>query len=499
MNNLSLKNKKLEIVVFIGGASVMILELIGARILAPFLGTSIFVWSSLIGIILGALSLGYYLGGRLSEKNPSFEVLTKIILLAGLSIIVIPIIKYPILILSTLVGVKLGSVIATLLLFSLPSVILGTISPYTIRLKIKDVESSGGVVGNLYALSTIGSITGTFLAGFFLIPTFGSEQIIYGLSFLLILTSILSKKKILGVSLLFTTVVIWLVANAVPSVYLYEADSAYNHIRVVDYKLDDLDDQRGVRGLYMATELHSIIYKDSDEIISPYHKLHALDNLFKSDITKALTIGGGAYVAPVSFLKRYPKATMTVVEIDPAVTKVAKDFFQLTDDDRIKIYHEDGRIFLNNNQEKFDVIYGDAYSSYYSIPFHLTTIEAFQKIYNSLTDDGILVLNMISALEGEKALFFNSEYKTINQVFDQVYVFPAHFYDGLNTNHLQNIIIIATKNKTRLSIEDLQKNADENQQKLLQQLWTKPIESGTEVRVLTDNFAPVDFYISKLL
>src|SRR3989338_3386296 len=171
------KISRLEIIVFIAGALVMILELIGSRLLAPYLGTSIFVWTALIGIVLGALSLGYYLGGRFSAKNPSLAFLCLILFLAGLAIFLVAIFKDFILFYSTYFGVKSGAVFATIILFALPGVLLGMISPYAVRLKIKDLESSGGIAGNLYALSTIGSIVGTFLAGFYLIPTFGSNQI----------------------------------------------------------------------------------------------------------------------------------------------------------------------------------------------------------------------------------------------------------------------------------------------------------------------------------
>ena len=160
MQKLKLTFGQLEVIVFISGAVVMILELIGSRILAPYLGTSIFVWASLIGIILGALSLGYYLGGRFSKNNPSLYFLTKILFWGGLSILIIALIKEPVLSFSVKLGVKFGSVAATLFLFALPSIILGMVSPYVIRLKTEKVESAGGVAGNLYALSTIGSIFG---------------------------------------------------------------------------------------------------------------------------------------------------------------------------------------------------------------------------------------------------------------------------------------------------------------------------------------------------
>lgn len=492
-----LKIGKLEFIVFAAGTAVMVLELIGSRILAPFLGNSIFVWASLIGIILGALSLGYYLGGYFSKTNPRLNFITKILLLTGLSILLITLIKDPVLSLATTLGVRTGSAVATLALFALPSILLGMVSPYVIRLKVENVENSGGVAGNLSALSTIGSIFGTFLAGFYLIPTFGSSQILFGLSLILILTSLLAGKKTFKLFSLLIIILVWIAFQFYPSVYVLETDSPYNHIRVVD-TIDDKTDQP-IRILFLATEAHSVIYKNSDQIYSEYLKFYSLDNLFKPNITKALTLGGGAYIAPLNFLMRHPTAEMTVVEIDPTVTQVAENYFQLKPDPRLNIIHQDGRIFLNNNQEKFDVIYGDAFTSSLSIPFQLTTKQALEKIHDSLVDDGILILNVISSLSGKKSKFFQAEYLTLQQIFSQIYIFPAHYYDQAGLNKPQNIIIIATKSTKRLSRADLLQKASGEQVELLNRLQPDDIPIEPTTKILTDEFAPVDNYVAELL
>lgn len=488
---------KLEFIVFASGTIVMILELIGSRLLAPFLGTSIFVWTALIGIILGALSLGYYLGGRLSAKNSNLDRLTLILFFAGVSIFLISIFKNEILGIATLIGVKWGSVLASAFLFGAPSVLLGMVSPYSVRLKINNLESAGGVAGNLYALSTIGSIFGTFLAGFYLIPLFGSTQIIFGLSLTLLLISLLGQKKLLKIIILFIVFITWLFFQFLPNKYVYETDSAYNHIIVRDV-FDQLT-SRDIRILYLATETQSIIYKNSDQLFSVYHQLYALDDLFKSKIEKALTLGGGAYVAPLNFLKRYPQAEMDVVEIDPKVTQTAIDYFGLKPDPRLNIIHQDGRIFLNQNQKQYDVIYGDAFASYYSIPFQLTTTQAIKKIYNTLNSDGILILNVISSLEGKGSLFFQAEYLTLKQIFPQVYIFPTHFYRNFGLDNHQNLILIATKSEKRLTKQELMAKADADQKKLLDHFWDQEPKIDAKAKILTDEFAPVDNYIAQLI
>jgi predicted membrane-bound spermidine synthase len=184
-----MKKFYLEIVVFVSGAVVMAYEIIGSRMLGPYVGTSITVWSAIIGVILMSLSLGYYLGGRLADRKPEFSLLAKIIIAAAVFIILSTAIKDVLLtsLLEFINNVKAVSVLASLILFSVPGFLLGMVSPFAARLKISSLKTTGATVGNLYAISTVGSITGTFLAGFYLIPTFAVSHILYLLSTSLIL------------------------------------------------------------------------------------------------------------------------------------------------------------------------------------------------------------------------------------------------------------------------------------------------------------------------
>jgi predicted membrane-bound spermidine synthase len=183
----------LEIIVFICGAVVMAFEIIGSRMLGPYVGTSIFVWTGIIGVILLCLSLGYYFGGKIADRKPEFKLLAMIILFAGLFIGISTLIKDGLLsmLLNVFSNVKLISLLASFTLFSIPSVLLGMVSPFAARLKIKTLDKSGSAVGNLYAISTLGSITGTFLAGFYLIPSFGVTSILYLLAIILVLSALL--------------------------------------------------------------------------------------------------------------------------------------------------------------------------------------------------------------------------------------------------------------------------------------------------------------------
>lgn len=187
-----MKKYSLEIIVFICGAVVMAFEIIGSRMLGPYVGTSIFVWTSIIGVILLSLSLGYFWGGRIADRRPEAKILALIILLSAIFIAVSTIIKDNLLsyLLNAIYDIRIVSVISSLLLFTIPSILLGMVSPFAARLKMKNIALSGATVGNLYAISTVGSIIGVFLSGFFLIPSFRITKILFLFSIILIITSL---------------------------------------------------------------------------------------------------------------------------------------------------------------------------------------------------------------------------------------------------------------------------------------------------------------------
>jgi len=238
-------------------------------------------------------------------------------------------------------------------------------------------------------------------------------------------------------------------------------------------------------------ENHSSMFLDSDELVSEYTKYYHLAKHFNPNFKKTLMLGGAGYSYPKDFLHKYPGATIDVVEIDPKVTELAKKYFRLEESPRLTIYHEDGRVFLNKTQEKYDVIFGDAFSSHYSLPYQLTTKEAVQKKYNILNDDGMVILNLISAIEGEKGKFLRAEYATYKSLFPQVYLFPVTY--SLYGNIVQNIILVALKSEKEQTLHDSDPKLDE----YLLHLWKKTVDA--DMPILTDDFAPVDYYINKTI
>lgn len=497
-----LKKYTLEIVVFSTGAVVMIFELVGSRILGPYFGTSIFVWTSIIGIIMGSLSLGYYYGGKIADRNPNYKNLSLIIFLSAVLIGLTAVIKdyWLISLGDTIVNSRVASVVASIILFLPASLCLGMVSPYAVRLRMINLESSGKTVGNLYAISTAGSIFGTFLSGFYLIPSFGTNVLMIILVVVLIVTSLITyqaefkiMKLIFILIILFSFYISGKIVSAMfketGMINLIDVDTAYNRIWIYDHLQNGSGKMVKVMGI--NNENHSSMFLDSGELVNEYTKYYHLAKHFNPNFKKTLMLGGAGYSFPKNFLAKYKDATMDVVEIDPKITQLAQKYFKLPSDPRLTIFHEDGRVYLNKTDQKYDVIFGDAFSSRYSLPYQLTTREAVLKKYNILNDDGIVILNIISSIDGDNSKFLRAEYATYQSIFPQVYLFPVReIEDGFE---VQNIILVALKSEKEPSFF----NDDPNLDEYLKHLWKKGIKS--DMPILTDDYAPVDSYISSAI
>jgi len=486
----------LEIIVFTAGAAVMILELTGTRIVAPYFGTSIFVWTGLIGVILGSLSIGYWWGGKISVREANFKTFSSI-LFGGALLIALASFLSPIALLfmqKAVPDIRIGSVIAATLLFAPASILLGMVSPYAVRLKMKDVEHSGTTVGNLYALSTIGSIVGTFLAGFFLIPLLGSTKILFFTSTLLMGASFWGYSK--GVSvikigifleLIFLIFAFDKVMSFFSSQALIDVDTAYNRVFIFDSIEPVTKRPIKVMSTYFPQWESAVFLDRDDDLVVEYLKFFRLAGHFKPGLDSALLIGGAGFSYPKDFLKKNPNASMDVVEIDPGLTELAKQYFGLEENPRLEIYHEDGRTFLNRGGKKYGAILIDAFKAVQSAPYQLTTAEAVKKMHEMLEDDGVLLINIISSIEGIKGKFFRAEYRTVKSVFPYVYVIPVTNHD--DGNAVQNLLLVALKSEKGALFQS--KNPEFNN--YLSHLWKKEVLS--DMPLLTDDFAPVDNYV----
>lgn len=486
------KKCTLEFIVFISGAIVMTYELVGSRLISPYVGTSIYVWTSLIGVILGSLSLGYHLGGKMADKKAEWCFFSAIIFFAafftGLTVFINTIVAD--FMHSFSLPLEYTALIASLFLFAPASVLLGMISPYSVKLRMTNLENSASTVGNLYAISTIGSIVGTFSAGFFMIPFFGTTKIIFIMSIALSLLSMIAFwKKFLKIRLLFVILLLAFILFEEANITfakksIIDIDTPYNKVWI-EYGYDKQSKKETIALSTDPFAVQSAMFLNDDELVFEYTKYFRLAKHFNLKINQALMIGGCGYSYPKDFLNQFPGATMDVVEIDPGMTQIARQYFKLDKNDRLNIFHEDARIFLNRTEKKYDVIYGDAFNSFLSVPYQLSTKEAIERMYAVLNDDGLVIQNIDSAIDGKKGEFLRAEIATYSEYFSQVYIFRV---DDENSHEAQNIILVALKNKNKPSFE----SDDKELKKYLQTLWKEAIEM--DLPVITDEYAPVEYY-----
>ena len=503
--------KSLAVLVFVAGMASMSLEFAASRILIPVFGSSIYTWGSLIGVILTGLSLGYHIGGKLADKNPNFLKLCLVIFSSGLYIVFIPFIA-PTLTSSFIQFVsdsQQASLFAVFTLLMLPTFLLGIVSPYAIKLATRRLTELGNVSGNLYSLSTIGSIVGTFLTVFVLIPTFEINYIIFGLGVtLMFFSSLFGPARFPKILAVFVVILLFFF----PSINLssagtvmihptgtlvYEKETLYSHLDVID--------NGNIRTLYLDGNKHSQMYKDKpEELAITYTKYFHLGFLFNPNAKDVLFVGGGGFSGPKNFLSTYSDVRIDVVEIDPDVISAARDYFNLPVDNgsSLMIYNDDARNFLSKTEKKYDLIILDAFSKNY-IPFHLMTLEYFQLLDKKLTSDGVIISNNIGSMTGDRSDIVRAVYKTISQVFPSVYFFPTEH----NSGNLQNIMLAAMKTPTEYSKDELRQLASNNDNNnhdsttalddldYLEHLYEAELKTS-DVPLLTDQFAPVDTLIN---
>ncbi len=486
----------LEIVVFICGAVVMIIELVGSRVLAPYVGTSVVVWTSIIGVILAALSLGYWWGGRLADKHPSLKALSRIILGASAATVLIAFSREFILqaLQANTGGVHMASLKATILLFAPAGVLLGMVAPFAARIRLTDAATAGRTVGRLYALSTLGSIAGTFAGGFFLIAFIGSANILFLMAAVLALTAMACHFSQVwlkaGLAALYLCFYLLALADgrALAARGLVDVDTPYQRLLV--YPATESATGRAMRMLSTGPEgVQGGMYLDDPAALAlVYARYFTLSGHFVPKGERMLVLGGGTYNYPKYVLAHDPGMRVNVVELDPGVTAVAREFFGLADSPRLRIVHEDARTFLNANKDVYDIIIEDVFNSHVTVPFHVASKEAVTRIRESLAEDGVVLVNCIGALEGPRSRFFRTLYATYAAVFPQVYVLRV--WSGADPQAWQNFMLVAFKN-TR---PPAWTSPGPEFQAMLEKRLPAPDTAGA--LVLTDDYAPVERLVS---
>ena len=511
----------IKIVVFICGSVLMALEISGSRILAPYFGNTIFVWASLIGVLLTALACGYYIGGKLADRRPSYITWGSIIALAGIFTLFIPFISGPVnrLIVGLSIEDRIGSLIVSSIIFFAPSVLLGMVSPFAIKFNLKNIVSVGDVSGKLYAISTMGNIFGTLFTAFYLINKVGVFSIFIILGLVLLATSIfiyifLLKNRLLGLKVFVILLIITLFSIIMPNpplikvskaeTLVFQKDTFYNHIIVVDNM------EKGTRGLRFGKNDQTAIFLDGSH--ESAHLLHSvlfhLPVVFVPEVKDVLFLGCGGGVVPRNYYYDYLGVDIDVVEIDPTVASVSKEYFFFRTKPNLRLFIEDGRRFVQKANKKYDIIIVDVCHSDSEIPFHMLTQEFFNELRNITKPYGAVCFNVISSYPKGKNSLFLSVYKTLQTAFRNVYTFSGIFLDeSKGQDETSNFIVIATESQRRLSRSDLyrkmldlsasQRVKISNLEEYIRYYFEVESPILNKATLLTDNYAPVEYLSAK--
>jgi spermidine synthase len=447
----------LHATVFLTGAAVLVLEVLATRILAPYFGNTIYTVSSILGVVLFALSLGYYLGGKGADRYSSPLPFYAMIAFAGVFTLLIHAFALSLLpALQGSVSIRLGPMLAASGLFFLPAFLLGLLSPWAVKLQslLRPSEGVGSASGEVFFFSTLGSIAGSFLAGFYLVPHFGVNSILTGLGALLAAIGIAgaayfgASRKILGIFFLLTALSLLSgTSQEEPRIGLvYAKDGVYERITI----FDGYYDARPARFLKQNTNWSAAMYETSDELVFGYTKYIHLAPLF-TDVRRALVIGGGAYSIPKALRADHPRSRVDVSEIEPGLPELAKRYFRLKEDPNLTTYIEDGRTFLKRATQPYDLIFGDVYYAPASVPVHFTTKEFFELVREKLSPEGVFMLNFIGSLPSEQPSLLYSEIKTFQAAFSNSYFFAL---DSANPDVPQNFIFVGQNGEKRIDFQD---------------------------------------------
>jgi len=494
----------LLLVSFISGFSIMAMEISASRLLAPYFGTSLFVWTNIIGVVLIALSAGYFLGGKLADKFPELDFLLKLIFGAGILFLTIPWIVKP---LSSSINLALfnpnsndvaifvGSLLVAALLLSLPIFLLGMVSPFIIKLySLRNENKIGELSGKIFAVSTIGSILGTFLPTLYLIPVLGTKNTINIFALVLIILGSLGfihkKKIILGALILLPLNFYFSYATKIkddPDL-IFQTESAYQYISVFQDRANTkyliFNEGSAWQSVYNQERVLTGMYYDY------FNALPYLENSASSKKVLIIGLCGGTIASQLNYFFG-DEIEIDGVEIDQKVINVAKKYFNL-DSSQATVYNQDGRLFLERRSDKkYDLIIVDAYQQEIYIPWTLTTREFWNLAKDRLTDNGLVAINVNSTSEKSDLLKFITN--TLASVFENTYLTP------IKDNGF-NYIISASKNP--LDFSSLPKMINEPGLKKLSLTYaddTQKIKFDKSKLILTDDRAPIEFLTDSML
>lgn len=488
--------------IFLSSAGLMALEIAAARLLAPYIGVSLYSWTAIIGVVLGGLSLGNWIGGVWADRGGDERATGLILGLGALACVAV-------LLLLTLIapwlqrshlGLLSVSFLYVALLFFWPAVLLGIVTPLLTTLALRHDSRTGHVIGMMHALAAFGSIVGTFLTGYVLIQYIGTRAVIVGTAVMLLALAVLflwrrSRMALAVLGVLAASLSGW-TAERGGFLGFCDRETSYFCIRVVDMS-QEVPFGRA-RGLVLDHLLHGINHREYPGLlVSPYaHLMDELITLHSNDVRdrplRAFFAGGGAYTQPRALRSRYPDAEIVVAELDPAVTEMARKYLYY-DGSKDRVQHSDARkVLLSEPQGYFDVIVGDVFHDI-AVPYHLVTREYAELLYSRLDGNGMYVLNVVDAHPDPRLL--KSIVKTLRGVFPYVQIWLEEW-----PTEPERVTYVVSAGKSRLMPQTIHaQNGLERQWREYSSLLETVGTRFDALPELTDDLSPVERLISQLM
>jgi spermidine synthase len=481
-------------VVAVPGGILMALEIVSSRVLAPAFGNSVYVWGSIIGIFLAAMSIGYVLGGRLADLRPQLASLGQLILGAALAQVVV-----------LLAGTRLvawlgeltqgspyGTLLATSILFGPATVLLATVAPFAVKLATRNLDLLGGTAGHLYALSTAGSLVGTLGATFGLIPYLNLDAILRVLLALTVLTAAAAlasswRRQRLAAVLALSLLVLVVAPTRLPG----PKGARMLADRITPYQTIRITESDGVRFFRSDGAVHSALVVETGESWLTYLEYTPAALLLNPDVKSVLFLGMGGGTAGIYLRRHMPELQIEYVEIDPAVPELASELMFFQEDANMRVHVDDARRFLARTERRWDYVFSDTYIGH-SIPFHLATREFFGEVKRHLNPGGVCGLNLAAS---PSSPFGKAILRSVRAVFHQTLIF--------RTPRQGNLVVMATDRRTPIGREELRALAAQLETRwdftptfteMVERLHPVDLELlGTPV--LTDSYAPVNHLI----
>ena len=491
-------------IVFVASACTLVLEIAAGRLLAPYLGVSLYTWTSIIGVVLAGISLGNYLGGHVADVAGSRRILGLLLAAGGVaSLAILPFTTTELLeLVPRGLPVVARIVLLTAILFLVPSALLGMVSPVVVKLTLADLGRTGHIVGRIYAWSTLGSIAGAFLTGFALIPWFGTKRVVFGVGLILVVLAAVTGEffRRPGWARAVDAMVVVVLILTLGQIHFRDALSAWC-LRETSYYCIRVTSELEADGhSYQVLSLDRLIHsynsiEDPIRLHYPYLRTYAALTAYaaqRSPHLRALFIGGGGYTLPRYMEARYPGAVLEVAEIDPGVTLTAEEMLGLSPSTRVVTYSRDAREVVESKQGSapYDLVFGDAFNDY-QVPYHLTTREFAEKVRSLLKPEGLYLALVIDRMRGGR--FMASVVRTLREVFPHVYVFS----DVNRTMALRALTYVVAASTTPLDIDRLRSAAgpDSGGAAAVSVMPGEALDEwlrGANPIMLTDDYAPAD-------